>query len=246
MPPVCEWSDFETISRPLGDGGSSSREGEDRFFDVVPSCLREGRLPASFDESVLFRTAIERAFDDAACAVNGRVSAVRTRRYSACDAMPRPQKALSTQYVISRSPSMEKAPAVPTSRSSRTIPKLEQSGENRSFARCASNATRSSGSAAVNAAIRTASGSRIIPKSTSRSVSSTGRSFTIFISQTIRRAADASHYRRARKPDGQRGRAEANPPPRPSLPMLRHFERSVRSRRYCTGDANDRSSSFLD
>ena len=181
------------------------------------ACAKDVSQPV-LTNPFFFRTAIERAFDDAACAVNGRVSAVRTRRYSACDAMPRPQKALPTQYVIARSPLMEKAPAVPTSRSSRTIPKLEKSGENRSFARCALNGTRSSGSAAVNAAIRTASGSRIIPKTTSRSVSSTGRSFTIFISQTIftsqtiRRAADASYYRRARKPDGQCYRSGALPP----------------------------------
>ena len=167
------------------------------------ACAKDVSQPV-LTNPFFFRTAIERAFDDAACAVNGRVSAVRTRRYSACDAMPRHQKALSTQCVISRSPSMEQAPAVPTSRSCRTIPKLEKSGENRSFARCALNATRSSGSAAVNAAIRTASESRIIPKTTSRSVSSTGRNFTIFISQTKRRAADASHYRRARKRDVNR------------------------------------------
>src|SRR3989442_6081826 len=65
---------------------------------------------------------------------------------------------------------------VPTSRESRMITQNLFSKEDMIFAMWASKALRSLGSSAVNAAMRTDSGSRICSKIASRSETSTGRS----------------------------------------------------------------------
>jgi hypothetical protein len=97
----------------------------------------------------------------AARAVIGRTGTRSSSSSTARVAMPRPHRARSSQYVISVSSPTGKLATVPASSPSTVIASIRISGSVRTRVKCASKAARSSGSSAVNAAIRTATGSRI-------------------------------------------------------------------------------------
>jgi ABC-type Fe2+-enterobactin transport system substrate-binding protein len=75
--------------------------------------------------------------------------------------MPRPQAARSIQYVTSVWPSTTKLATLPASCPSQVTARMVMSGVFLTMTMCASNAPLSPGSATVNAAIQTDSGSRI-------------------------------------------------------------------------------------
>src|SRR5437016_13781493 len=97
--------------------------------------------------------------------------------------MPWPQNSFPIQYVTSCFPntSSTNAATLPTTRPPARTVRIVIRGSPRILAQCALNALRSAGSLCVNAAMRTASGSRCCSKKIGRSLSSTSRSRTSIV-----------------------------------------------------------------